>query len=414
MSNILDALKGYITPELLGAAANQLGESESGVSKAIGGLLPTVLSGLVSKSTDANAFGSIFNQLSDSRNAGFLDNIGGLIGGGNLAQGDPKDIAGRLMGSLFGDKVGGILNLVSNFSGVKSSTTSSLLGMVGPLIMGYLGKRITGEGMNATGLASLLGGQKSSIMGALPAGMGSLLGFADMGNVGGKIGGNVPNVPETNVDGGFGKWLWPLLLLLGLGGLFYYFTKGGCSKPEVAMPKVEMPKVTMPNVDSLAMKAKEMAAAATSMFKKKICETELNVASTGIEAGLVTFVEDAAKMVDKTTWFNFDRLTFETGKASLDMMKSEDQLKNMAAILKCFPKVALKVGGYTDNVGNPAANMKLSQARAETVVAALVKMGVDAKRLAAEGYGDQHPVGDNATEEGKAANRRIAVRVTAK
>jgi OmpA-OmpF porin, OOP family len=412
MSNILDALKGYITPELLGVAAKQLGESESGVSKAIGGLLPTVLSGLVTKSSDANAFGSIFNQLSDSRNAGFLDNIGGLIGGGNLAQGDPKDIAGRLMGSLFGDKVGGILNLVSNFSGVKSSTTSSLLGMVGPLIMGYLGKRISGENMNASGLASLLGGQKSSIMGALPAGMGSLLGFADMG---GKIGANVPNMPETDVDGGgFGKWLWPLLLLLGLGGLFYYFTKGGCSAPKVELPKVEMPVVTVPNVDSMAMKAKELAAAATSMFKKKICETELNVASTGIEAGLVTFVENAAAPVDKTTWFNFDRLTFETGKASLDMLKSEDQLKNMAAILKCYPKVALKVGGYTDNVGNPAANVKLSAARAETVVAALVKMGVDKARLSGEGYGEQHPVGDNATEEGKAANRRIAVRVTAK
>ena len=80
-----------------------------------------MLSGLVSKAGDAGAFGAIFNQLSDSRNAGFLDNLGGLIGGGNLAHGDPKDIAGRLMGSLFGDKTGGLLSLLSNFSGVKSS-----------------------------------------------------------------------------------------------------------------------------------------------------------------------------------------------------------------------------------------------------------------------------------------------------
>lgn len=411
MSNILDALKGYITPELIGAAANTLGENESGVSKALGGLLPTVLSGLVSKAGDAGAFGAIFNQLSDSKNAGFLDNLGGLVGGGNLAHGDPKDIAGRLMGSLFGDKTGGLLSLLSNFAGIKSSSTSSLLGLVGPMVMGYFSKKIAKDGLNASGLASLLMDQKSSIMGALPAGVGNLLGFADMGNVGGGI--KTPSVPTVNADGGgFGKWLWPLLLLLGLGGLLYWISKNGCSKPEV--PKVEMPKVEVPSVDSMTLKAKEMAAAATSMFKKKICETELNVASTGIEAGLVGFIDDAAKVVDKTTWFNFDRLTFETGKNTLDMTKSEDQLKNVAAILKCYPKVKLKVGGYTDNVGNAAANMKLSAARAETVVAQLIAMGVEKGRLTAEGYGDQHPVGDNTTEEGRAANRRISVRVTEK
>ncbi len=413
MSNILDSLKGYITPELLSMASQHLGESESGISKAIGGLAPTILSGLVSKAGDANGFSSIFNTLNQPGNASWLDNLGGLIGGGNLAHGDPKDAAGALMGNLFGSKTGGILNLISNFAGIKSSSTSSLMGMVGPMIMSYLAKKIVGDKLNASGLASMLLGQKSNIASALPSGMGSLLGFADMGNVGGSI--NTPNVPQVDGDGGgFGKWLWPLLLLLGLGGLGYYFSKTGCSKPE--MPKIEAPKVTLPNADSIAQAAKNAAAAAANMFKKKVCELELNVASTGIEAGLVTFVEDAAKPVDKTTWFNFDRLLFETGKATLAAgdAGTVDQLKNIAGILKCFPKVKLKIGGYTDNVGNEAANMKLSDARAKNVMAELVKLGVAADRLSAEGYGVQHPVGDNTTEEGRAKNRRIAVRVTEK
>ena len=58
--------------------------------------------------------------------------------------------------------------------------------------------------------------------------------------------------------------------------------------------------------------------------------------------------------------------------------------------------------------------MKLSDERAKTVVAELVKLGIDAKRLVGEGYGDQHPVADNATEEGRAKNRRISMRVTKK
>lgn len=156
------------------------------------------------------------------------------------------------------------------------------------------------------------------------------------------------------------------------------------------------------------------APAATTGFSKQLASGfALNGNSNGIEAGLVGFIE-SDKVVDKETWFNFDRLTFKTGSAELDMDKSKEQLTNMNEILKAFPKVNLKVGGYTDNTGDEAVNMKLSQQRAEAVVAALTGMGTDKARLEPEGYGSQHPVGDNATEEGRAQNRRIAVRVTAK
>jgi outer membrane protein OmpA-like peptidoglycan-associated protein len=76
--------------------------------------------------------------------------------------------------------------------------------------------------------------------------------------------------------------------------------------------------------------------------------------------------------------------------------------------------VTIKLGGYTDNTGDPEANLKLSQQRAETVMADLVKLGVDANRLKAEGYGQEHSVADNSTEEGRAKNRRIDLSVTSK
>jgi OmpA-OmpF porin, OOP family len=74
----------------------------------------------------------------------------------------------------------------------------------------------------------------------------------------------------------------------------------------------------------------------------------------------------------------------------------------------------IKLGGYTDNTGDSVNNVKLSQQRAEAAKAELVSRGIDAKRLSAEGYGPMHPVADNATEEGRARNRRIDVRVTKK
>ena len=140
---------------------------------------------------------------------------------------------------------------------------------------------------------------------------------------------------------------------------------------------------------------------------------ELNIPKFGIENKLLTFIQDSSKPVDDTTWFNFDRLLFDTGKATLQP-SSEEQLNNIAEILKAYPNVHVKIGGYTDNTGDPAANKTLSEARAKNVMDALVSKGVDASRLASEGYGDQYPVADNSTEEGRAQNRRIALRVTQK
>lgn len=140
---------------------------------------------------------------------------------------------------------------------------------------------------------------------------------------------------------------------------------------------------------------------------------ELKVPEFGVEKKLIAFIEDKSKPVDKTTWFTFDRLDFETGSANLKPTSAE-QLKNIAEIMKAYPKVALKIGGYTDNVGKPADNLALSQKRAANTMQELVKLGADAKRLEAEGYGDKFPVADNATEEGRAKNRRIDLRVTKK
>lgn len=135
--------------------------------------------------------------------------------------------------------------------------------------------------------------------------------------------------------------------------------------------------------------------------------------TTGIESKLITFIEDNNKMADKETWFSFDRLLFETGKSTLKP-ESQEQLSNMAEILKSYPNVELKIGGYTDNTGKADDNLKLSDERAKSVLAELVKRGIEESRLKAEGYGDQFPVADNKTEEGRAMNRRIDVRVSKK
>ncbi len=141
--------------------------------------------------------------------------------------------------------------------------------------------------------------------------------------------------------------------------------------------------------------------------------TELMIGGLSAEKKLIDFIGSSAA-VDKTTWITMDRLYFETGSAKL-RAESDQQVKNIAAILKANPNVDLKLGGYTDNTGDAAANVKLSQERAEAAKAAIVSLGINAARLSAEGYGQDHPVCDgNGTPECKAQNRRIDVRVSKK
>jgi len=104
---------------------------------------------------------------------------------------------------------------------------------------------------------------------------------------------------------------------------------------------------------------------------------------------------------------------FDIGKATLQPA-SQQQLINIAAILRAYPPVKIGIGGYTDNTGDAAANLRLSGERADNVRAELVRLGIDLSRIGAEGYGAENPIADNFTEEGRQKNRRISLRVTEK
>lgn len=99
---------------------------------------------------------------------------------------------------------------------------------------------------------------------------------------------------------------------------------------------------------------------------------------------------------------------FDTGRATI-RAESASILDQAAAMLKQASSARVEIGGHTDNVGNAAANLTLSQQRAESVRVALVQRGVAAGSLSAKGYGDTAPVADNRSEEGRAANRRVEI-----
>ena len=105
-------------------------------------------------------------------------------------------------------------------------------------------------------------------------------------------------------------------------------------------------------------------------------------------------------------------IRFKTAKSEIDPA-CDKTMTAIAVIMSDYPGFHVQVDGRTDNIGNPDANRKLSQDRADAVVKYLVeKKGVDGRRLSAKGFGDSKPIADNKTKKGQARNRRVDFTVT--
>src|SRR5690606_16003726 len=145
--------------------------------------------------------------------------------------------------------------------------------------------------------------------------------------------------------------------------------------------------------------------------------TSLSVGEKSSENRLFTMLNDANFTVseDKTQgWVTLDRVYFPTGKAALTET-SKTQIANLVHLLKAFSTASVKVGGYTDNTGDATVNKQVSTDRAKTVADQIIAGGIEANRIESEGYGAEHFVCEaNDTDECKAQNRRVDIRITKK
>ncbi|MFQ3578790.1 MAG: OmpA family protein [Bacteroidales bacterium] len=125
-------------------------------------------------------------------------------------------------------------------------------------------------------------------------------------------------------------------------------------------------------------------------------------------AGLIEF--DYTLMYELPKKIILENVYFNTGTSEL---KSESfkSLDNLYELMKNKKTLEIELAGHTDNVGDDASNMKLSQDRANAVKSYLVKKGISSNRIQAVGYGKQHPIATNDTPEGRSKNRRTEVKI---
>jgi outer membrane protein OmpA-like peptidoglycan-associated protein len=101
-----------------------------------------------------------------------------------------------------------------------------------------------------------------------------------------------------------------------------------------------------------------------------------------------------------------NNLFFDLGSATLHP-DSYPEIERLSLILRKHPSLVIEVAGHTDNIGDEAFNIQLSQKRAAQVIDVLIKNGIESSRLTSKGYGSSRPVADNRTPEGRQLNRRV-------
>jgi succinyl-CoA synthetase beta subunit len=175
-------------------------------------------------------------------------------------------------------------------------------------------------------------------------------------------------------------WLWAALAVLAA----FLFLRGCTGKKEEAVAVPAAPVAAAPATVPAAAPAVEPAPAPAA--------TPTAAAAVGKDVCTDKVVPVAVKFV--------------TGKDAI----SEESLAELSAVAKQLatcPAIKTQVAGHTDNVGSAESNLALSQKRADAVATYLATQGVAKDRVSAKGYGETKPIGDNATDEGRAKNRRV-------
>ena len=396
-----ESLKESISPQMLKTAAATLREDEKGVASAVAVLLPSLLVRFMDQGETAR----VNETIREAGNAELFDRRAEIFAGHGIDGG--MNLGERFENELVGAENKAYPNAVAAESGISAASADRLSGWVAAVIAGYVGHKIVRNNLSMSAVMAGLRQERGSVVKEIPVKVGRAAGISGMCR---------SSAPVAGRDGKKNNWLvWLIIVLIVV--IIVFLSIRSCNRngggEVVAVTENVTVVPTAPAAQTAA--AKE---GLTFVEHKLPDGRTIRVAEGGCEDCMLKYLQSDAyrKATNEElskNWIQFDKIDFMHDSETALAGNSMEQLDNIAAILKNYPDVRIRIGGFADKTGTRAVNYEISKKRAEYIKSILVKDGIPADRISTEGFGKEFAtVPADATAAQRAVDRSIAMRFT--
>ena len=396
-----ESLKESISPQMLKTAAATLREDEKGVASAVAVLLPSLLVRFMDQGETAR----VNETIREAGNAELFDRRAEIFAGHGIDGG--MNLGERFENELVGAENKAYPNAVAAESGISAASADRLSGWVAAVIAGYVGHKIVRNNLSMSAVMAGLRQERGSVVKEIPVKVGRAAGISGMCS---------SSAPVAGRDGKKNNWrVWLIIVLIVV--IIVFLSIRSCNRngggEVVAVTENVTVVPTAPAAQTAA--AKE---GLTFVEHKLPDGRTIRVAEGGCEDCMLKYLQSDAyrKATNEElskNWIQFDKIDFMHDSETALAGNSMEQLDNIAAILKNYPDVRIRIGGFADKTGTRAVNYEISKKRAEYIKSILVKDGIPADRISTEGFGKEFAtVPADATAAQRAVDRSIAMRFT--
>jgi len=241
-TNLVERVAATLGPVIVGRIASSLGLNETATQKAIVAAVPALLAALISYVSKPHGATKL-NDVLKKQEPGVLSSLANAIGGSG--QKAVIDQGSSVLTSLLGKKIlSGLSSAVGQYAGIGESGSKSLMGLLGPMVLGVLGHEQRDRGLDASGLANLLTSQKDTIQAALPSGFSKYLSQAGILDDVTSAATMAVSRTERSTSSSWTWWLWALALIV-IAFIAWRLFSTPHQIAEAPSPQVEAPYTSM-------------------------------------------------------------------------------------------------------------------------------------------------------------------------
>ena len=181
--DLMELLKGQLGSGLMDQLSNQIGGDKQQTETATNGILSTLIGALSQNVTKLGGADALAGALDRDHDGSILNDISGFLGGNTQTQNPSTTNGAGILSHILGDKLGGAAQMISQISGLNGDQTGSLMTTLAPIVLGVLGQAKQQNGLDANGIAGLLGNTTQTQSGSNPF-MGMVSQFLDQNHDG--------------------------------------------------------------------------------------------------------------------------------------------------------------------------------------------------------------------------------------